>query len=125
MLVLLAEREKVVNTAELGKKMQVSPKYLRKLAGSLERHELIRSVQGIYGGYVLNKKPKDITIATVFKAFKENITLSECLGNKNCPLSKECLTRPVWQHLENLIQKEFYKISIEEILKKKFNVNDD
>jgi Rrf2 family protein len=125
MLVLLAEREKVVNTAELGKKMRVSPKYLRKLAGALERHQLIRSVQGIYGGYILNKKPKDITIATVFNAFEENITLTGCLGNKSCPLNKECLTRPVWQHLENLIQKEFYRISLEEILKKKFNVNDD
>ena len=120
MLVLLAERKKIVNTAALGKKMLVSPKYLRKLAGALEKHQLIRSVQGIYGGYVLNKKPEDITIAAVFEAFEENINLSGCLGNKGCPLNEECLTRPVWKHLEKLIQKEFYKISIKEIQEDKF-----
>jgi Rrf2 family protein len=122
MLVLLADRKKVVNTAALGKKMLVSPKYLRKLAGALEKHQLIKSVQGIYGGYVLNKKPEDITIATVFDAFEENINLSGCLGSKGCPLNEECLTRPVWKHLEKLIQKEFYKITIKEIQENKFQV---
>lgn len=123
MLVLLAKKKKVVNTAALGKEMLVSPKYLRKLAGPLESHQLIRSVQGIYGGYVLNKKPEEITIAAVFEAFEENIGLSGCLGNKNCPLNEECLTRPVWQHLEDLIQKEFYQISIKEIQENKFKVS--
>lgn len=122
MLVLLAEEKKVVNTAALGKKMLVSPKYLRKLAGPLERHQLIKSVQGIYGGYVLNKKPEEVTIAAVFEAFEENISLTGCLGEVSCPLNEECLTRPVWQHLEKLIQKEFYNISIKEIQENKFKV---
>ncbi len=120
MLVLLAEKKKVVNTAALGKKMLVSPKYLRKLAGPLESFQLIRSVQGIYGGYVLNKRPEEITIAAVFEAFDENTRITGCLGNEKCPLDKECLTRPVWQHLENLIKKEFYRISVKEIMEKKF-----
>lgn len=120
MLVLLAEEEEVINTTELGKRMQVSPKYLRKLAGPLERNQLIRGVQGVYGGYVLNKKPGDITIETLFEVFEENINISGCLATKNCPLSKECLMAPVWHHLENLVQKEFFKISIKDILEKKF-----
>ena len=119
MILSLAEaKNNVVNTAELGKKMLVSPKYLRKLAGPLERHELIKSVQGIYGGYVLNKKPEDITIATIFDAFDEKITLSSCMGNKNCPLNEDCLARPLWEHLETLIEKEFYRITIKEIMGK-------
>jgi len=50
MLVILAERGTLINTCELGETMLVSPKYLRKLAGPLEKHNLIRSIQGIYGG---------------------------------------------------------------------------
>lgn len=122
MLVLLAGKQQVVNTAELGKEMQVSPKYLRKLAGPLEKSGLIRSVQGIYGGYALNTEPKDVSIATVFEAFKEKITITGCLGGESCPLNEGCLTRPVWQHLENMIQNEFYKITIKDILDKKFKL---
>lgn len=122
MLVLLAGKKQVVNTAALGKEMQVSPKYLRKLAGPLEKSGLIRSVQGIYGGYALNAEPIDVSIATVFGAFKEKITITGCLGGESCPLNEGCLTRPVWQHLENLIQGEFYKITIKDILDKKFKL---
>lgn len=120
MLLVLAEKKEVVNTAELGKKMLVSPKYLRKLAGPLEKHQLIRSVQGIYGGYVLNKKTEDITIATIFDAFDESIKLSGCTGDESCPLNEECLARSVWEHLQKLIQKEFFRITLKEILENKF-----
>jgi Rrf2 family iron-sulfur cluster assembly transcriptional regulator len=120
MLLTLAEPNGVVNTAELGKKMQVSPKYLRKLAGPLEKHELIRSVQGIYGGYALNKKPGEISISSIFQAFDEKINLSGCTGDENCPQNENCLARPVWEHLEKLIYDEFYQITLAEILENKF-----
>jgi Rrf2 family protein len=120
MLSLLAERKGVVNTAELGKQMLVSPKYLRKLAGPLEKHQLIKSVQGIYGGYMLNKKPGEITLASIFEAFGEDINITGCTSQDGCPLNEECLTRPVWEHLERIISREFYKITIESVLKNSF-----
>lgn len=120
MLVLLAEARRVVNTAELGKNMKVSPKYLRKLAGPLERHQLIKSVQGIYGGYTLNMEPIDITLATIFDAFDENINITGCTSNDGCPLNEDCLTRPVWNHLEKMISKEFHNITIRMILDNQF-----
>jgi len=116
MLVLLAEAKHVVNTAELGEKMMVSPKYLRKLAGPLERYHLIRSVQGIYGGYTLGRDPREITLATIFEAFDENINITGCASKEGCPLNEECLTRPVWTHLENLISREFHHITIDKIV---------
>ncbi len=122
MLVFLAEKGEVVNTAFLGEKMLVSPKYLRKLAGPLEKYGLIKSVQGIYGGYLLNKKPENIALVDIFTAFGEKINISSCTSGKSCPLNKDCLTRPVWEHLEHMIQKEFYKISIKDILTKDFGL---
>jgi Rrf2 family iron-sulfur cluster assembly transcriptional regulator len=120
MLLSLAEVKGVVNTADLGKKMQVSPKYLRKLAGPLEKHGLIRSVQGIYGGYALNKIPGEIFMSSIFDAFGEKINFSGCTGDENCPLNENCLARPLWEHLEKLIYDEFYQITLAEILENKF-----
>jgi len=116
---MLAGTKQVVNTAELGEKMMVSPKYLRKLAGPLERYHLIRSVQGIYGGYTLGKDPGEITLAMIFEAFAENINITGCTSKEGCPLNEECLTRPVWEHLENLISREFHNITIEKIVENK------
>lgn len=120
MLLTLAQTEGVINTADLGKKMLVSPKYLRKLAGPLEKHQLIKSVQGIYGGYTLSKKPEELTITSIFEAFNEKINVAECFGDQDCLLRKDCLARPLWEHLEKVIKDEFYRITLKEILDNNF-----
>ncbi|MEN8152394.1 MAG: Rrf2 family transcriptional regulator [Acidobacteriota bacterium] len=120
MLVLLAEKGEVVNTEILGKKMLVSPKYLRKLAGPMERSGLITSIQGKYGGYKLNKKPEEIFISSIFESYDESLKISGCSRESGCPLGDECVTADVWSHFEDLVKKEFFKISIKNILKHDF-----
>ena len=120
MLVQLAQSTDIVNTAELGKQMQVSPKYLRKLAGPMEKSGLIRSVQGIHGGYVLNRETAEVSIQMVFAAFDENMEFAGCLKMKDCSLFDECVVRPAWEHLQGILEREFYKITIEDILKGSF-----
>jgi len=121
MLVVLAENKDIVNTAVLGEKMQVSPKYLRKLAGPLEKHQLIKSVQGIYGGYILGKKPEEITLASIFEAFDESVNITGCTSESGCPLNAECLTQVVWKRLEKLVVNEFNRITIASILHDRFH----
>ena len=120
MLVILANSKEVINTIELGKEMLVSPKYLRKLAGPLEKQKLIKSVQGIYGGYKLNKKPEDITLASIFTANDVKLNITDCFTPKKCPLSKDCLTRPLWKHMEEILQGQFYSITLKDILSNNF-----
>ena len=116
MIVAIALEKSQVNTTELGNRMQVSAKYLRKLAGSLEKAKLIKSVQGVYGGYSLNKKPEEITIETILNAFGENLIISDCLNENGCPQMEGCLTRPVWKTLESTLQKHFLAITLKDIL---------
>lgn len=116
MLIAIAQGGKLVNTTTLGEIMHVSPKYLRKLAGPLERGGLIQSVQGIYGGYRLAKDPESITLQTLMDAFGEKISLAECLLGKKCELQDSCLARQVWEMLEATMQKHFFPISLGDIL---------
>lgn len=119
MLIAIAQAERLVNTTELGNSMLVSPKYLRKLAGPLEKAGLIKSVQGIYGGYELNKKPEDITLRMLMDAFNERVSLADCLLGKKCELKDSCLARQVWEMLEKTIEKRFLPISLRDILQNK------
>ena len=120
MLVLLAENSDVINTEILGKKMVVSPKYLRKLAGPIEKAHLIASIQGKYGGYKLNKKPEEIFISDIFKAYDESLQISGCSRDTGCILSDECITSNLWRYFEDLISKEFFNISLDKIIANKF-----
>ena len=121
MLLALAEDpDKVRSTADLGSTMMVSPKYLRKLAGPLEKAGLIGSVQGIYGGYRLQRPPEEISILLLFSAFDEKIRLSHCVNGDTCPLFDKCHARPLWDHLVDLIERRFASISLKDILQKSF-----
>lgn len=120
MLVTLAQSDKVLNTADLGSGMNVSPKYLRKLAGPLEKANLIKSIQGIHGGYQINKHPRDISLKMIFNAFNEDMNLSNCVKIVKCSLFEDCLVRPLWDHLERVLEVEFFSLSINDILKGTF-----
>ena len=119
MLIAIAQSGKLINTTELGKEMRVSSKYLRKLAGPLEKAGLIKSVQGIYGGYELNKKTEEITLLMLMDAFHERVSLSDCLLGKKCELTDSCLAKQVWEMLEKTIETHFLPISIHDILTSK------
>ena len=119
MLLAIAQNGKLMNTTELGNGMHVSPKYLRKLAGPLEKAGLIKSVQGIYGGYELNKKPEEITLLKLMDAFNERISLADCLLGKKCELKDTCLAKQVWELLEKTMAKHFLPISLRDILDNK------
>jgi len=116
MLVFLAQDKDVVNTEILGERMAVSPKYLRKLAGPMEKAALIVSVQGKYGGYKLNKKPSEITISDIFNAYNESLHISGCTKESGCLLSEDCITSNLWEHFENIISTKFFTISLDRIL---------
>ena len=119
MLIAIAQGGKLINTTELGNGMRVSPKYLRKLAGPLEKAGLIKSVQGIYGGYELNKKPEEITLQMLLDAFDEKVALADCLLGKKCELHDSCLAKQVWEMLEKTIETHFLPVSLRDILDNK------
>jgi len=119
MVIAIAQVNKLVNTTELGSSMHVSPKYLRKLAGPLEKAGLITSVQGIYGGYKLGKSPEEINIRMILDAYREQLSWTDCVLGKKCELRDSCQAKQVWEMLEKTLQMHFLPISLRDILDNK------
>ena len=119
MVIAIAQANKLVNTTELGSSMRVSPKYLRKLAGPLEKAGLIKSRQGVYGGYELDKSPEEINIRMILDAYHEQLSWTNCVLGKKCELKDSCQAKQVWEMLEKTLQKHFLPISIRDILDNK------
>jgi len=101
--------------------MVVSPKYLRKLAGPIEKAGLILSVQGKYGGYKLNKNADRISVADIFTAYDESHHISGCTKDSGCILSENCITSNLWLHFEELISREFFNVTLDKIIANKFD----
>ncbi|MET8291102.1 RrF2 family transcriptional regulator [Streptomyces sp. NPDC048448] len=66
--VVLTSVEEPVPAARLAQLHDVSPSYLAKQLQALSRADLVRSVQGKAGGYVLTRSPARITVLDVVEA---------------------------------------------------------
>ena len=94
----------------------LSPAYVEKLLRFLSRAGLIHSVRGMKGGYLLNKKPQEISLGAVVKALGSMPTTKEICdrftGNRNsCVHIDNCCIRAAWstltQMLDNFMERTY------------------
>jgi len=118
MVVTLAQKGEVMNTAGLAREMGVSPLYLRQLAPVLERAGIIQGFRGVKGGYRLKTRPEEITLAEIIKAFDEDFSLLDCVkSTKSCDRSRDCTTRYLWKGLSDVIKNSLQSLTLEDLMK--------
>lgn len=117
MVVTLARKERVVNTAELAGEMMVSPLYLRQLALPLERRGIIKGFRGAKGGYILTVNPAKINLMEIVQAYDEDFSLLDCIKSPtSCLQSANCVSRYLWKGLSDLLKDTLQKMTLKELM---------
>ena len=76
--------------------------YLEQLIAVLKREGLVNSTRGAQGGYVLARKPEEITVGDVLRALEGGRGLVDCLDEEDaCGKSCACPSRIVWMKLRD------------------------
>jgi|SRR5262245_37708138 len=92
-----------VTLAEISRRQKISLSYLEQLFGKLRRHQLVESVRGPGGGYVLAKDTGQVSVADIIQAVDEPIDATQCGGKENCHDEQKCLTHDLWAALNDRI----------------------
>lgn len=128
-LVDLAEngKKKNVSIREIAERQRISDKYLEGIVARLSAAGYVKSVRGKYGGYRLAKEPKEYTVYDILRAAEDSIALVACLEDEvnQCPRSKTCMTLPLWEHMQAQFKEYMEKLTLQDVLDKKFDVPDD
>ena len=93
---------------------------MEQFFSKLRKKEIVQSVRGNQGGYVLNKKARDIKLTNIFDAVDEKVKTVQCKkdSKKSCNgKSTKCLTHNLWDELESHINDFFEKKSLEDLVK--------
>ena len=81
--------ERVITLSELSHKSGVSGPYLEKILGYLKKAKLVATERGANGGYIISKKPEEISIGEILRALEDNLYLADCnsgkCGKEKCP----------------------------------------
>lgn len=101
----------------ISQSQDISLSYLEQIFARLRKAEIVESVKGAKGGYILGKKHGEITVAQIIKAIGEPIKMTRCATkNKGCMKSAtKCKTHHLWQGLENKIYEYLDSISLNKL----------
>lgn len=106
-----------VPLADISERQGISLSYLEQLFSRLRKNELVASVRGPGGGYLLGREAKNIFITQVIFAVDESVDATRCQGSREgCQGGKRCLTHVLWRDLSDHITSFLSNISLEELV---------
>ena len=116
-----ANAEEGLTVKEVASREGLSPAYVEKLLRLLGKAGLIHSVRGTHGGYLLSRKPQEITLRDVVKALGSVLTTEEICdrhpGNRtSCIHIDDCCIRSAWATLTHAIEGFMGKVRISDLV---------
>jgi Rrf2 family protein len=109
-----------VSTAkELAKEYELPYELLAKVLQKLARAGIIRSLQGVRGGYSLARRPEEVTVSTVIRVIEESKPMvAECYteGPESCYLFDVCTIRRPLGKLQRNLNVLFDGMTVSEII---------
>ncbi len=100
----------------ISQRQNISLSYLEQLFAKLRRADLVKSVRGPGGGYLLDAAAKDITLTQIVEAVDENIDLRRCQGTTGCQNGRRCISHQLWCDVSEQIRKFLSSKTLQMIL---------
>ena len=98
-----------VKMKDASEKLFISKKYLEKISRDLQENNLIITLRGPKGGYLLNKNFEKFTTFDLYTALEGNIEDEKCFEDEIC-IVKSCNVKDflgeVNREIKNILQKK-------------------
>ena len=105
-----------ISIKTISKRENLSEYYLEQLFSPLRRANIIRSIRGAQGGYVLCKPPNEITVGDIMTILEGPIEIADCIDGVECDSSDCCATKAVWEKIKNSIDSVMDSITLQDII---------
>ena len=108
-----------VSLRDISLRKAISLDYLEQIFSKLKKNEIVKSIRGTQGGYVLNKNPNDIKLTNIFNAVDEKVKTVQCKkeSKRGCNgKATKCITHNLWDELEIHINTFFENKSLKDLL---------
>ncbi len=81
---VLAKKQEKTDAKTIAAESEVPVRFALKILRKLVTDEMICSFKGVKGGYILNKKPSEITLKDVIESVEGPFMISRCQGEGYC-----------------------------------------
>lgn len=118
--------EEPVSINSIAARQGISERYLEQLVALLRKAGLVNSIRGATGGYVLAKKANEISVGDVLRALEGSLEPVKCAAyysEDGCMASGGCVTKYVWQRINDSINETVDKMMLDELVKESRQLN--
>ena len=119
-LLLSKEPDRIISANEISKSMLIPRSFLAKILQRLSLKGIVKSTQGVSGGFQLAKKPGKINLLEVIEAIQGPSAMSICAIDKRiCGLSGTCAVHPIWVELREDVEKRLKRENFAKLARKR------
>ncbi len=120
-LAINLEQGRCISLKNIATRQGIPENYLEQLMIILKKADLVKSVRGVQGGYILNKLPQNITIGYLINVLEGSLSISECFedeSKKTCALAKcsKCAAKKGWQILNDKFAETANSITLYDLI---------
>ena len=118
--------EEPVSINNISIRQDISERYLEQLVALLKKAGLVKSIRGATGGYVLAKRAEEISVGDVLRALEGSLEPVKCAAfysDEGCMASDGCVTKYVWQKINDSINKTGDEIMLDELVRESKMIN--
>ena len=95
--------EGYIQLSEISKAQGISLKYLEQIIRILRTGGLVLSQRGAQGGYILSRRPEQITMKEVIEKLEGSLELVPCHKKEDCKRLSVCAASLFWHKLSGSI----------------------
>ena len=111
---------------EIASRQNISESYLEQLFATMRKAGLVKSVRGVYGGYLLGAPSDKIYIGQILRTLEGNIAPADCVSDEDipeCSGADACVTRIIWEKIRDSINQVVDSITLEDMLREQERIN--
>ncbi|MDP4267632.1 MAG: Rrf2 family transcriptional regulator [Bacteroidota bacterium] len=111
-MVLIAKSEGPINATVMAEQTGSSRNHLAKVFQRLVKQKLVKATRGPSGGYILNKKPDEISLLEIYESIEGPIESSQDScdeASSSCPLNRQVcpFSKCIMNNIVSRISAEF------------------
>jgi Rrf2 family protein len=101
---------------DISKNQELSIKYLDHIIPPLKVAGLIANIRGKKSGYILTRKPAEITLLDIHNAFEHGLCIVDCMETTHtCSRMNICAVRGFWEKLNINITEYLESVTLQDL----------
>ena len=124
---------KPISLRDISKRQEISLQYLEQLFNKLKKANLVKSIRGAGGGYLLAKEAERINTGDIIRAVEGPIVLVDCNlagkkvdknSPKKCKKIEDCAIRVLLEEVTQRINQTLDAVSLKDLCKIAQKINE-